>query len=168
MEEQVNQQIFSLTIQCAYGVGRAFQRVAEKVAHEGKQILQEKENAFLDKMNDLSAPKEVSLKELIKSGDQVDSISLGVGDRMAFEPVLRKYGITYAIKKDRTQNPPTYHFLFKAKDATVLKMAFQEYMEKKMKVKESGKGILQKIKKYKALAASLASKAKVRFKSPIR
>ena len=81
---------------------------------------------FWDKMNDLSAPKEVSLKELIKSGDQVDSISLGVGDRMAFEPVLRKYGITYAIKKDRTQNPPTYHFFFKAKDATVLKMAFQE------------------------------------------
>ena len=54
------------------------------------------------------------------------------------------------------------------RNKALLRDCLEILMEKKMKVKESGKGILQKIKKYKALAASLASKAKVRFKSPIR
>ena len=48
-----------------------------------------------------------------------------------FERIARKYGVDYAVKKDRSASPPKYLIFFKARDADALTAAFSEYTQKK-------------------------------------
>lgn len=41
--------------------------------------------------------------------------------------MARKYGVDYAVKKDKTPSPPKYMVFFKARDADALTAAFEEY-----------------------------------------
>ncbi len=50
-----------------------------------------------------------------------------------FERIARKYGVDYAVKKDRSTSPPKYLIFFKARDADALTAAFSEYTQKKVK-----------------------------------
>lgn len=53
-----------------------------------------------------------------------------------FDRVARKYGVDYAIKKDKSGEIPKYLVFFKARDADALTAAFTEYSGKKAKNKE--------------------------------
>ena len=50
-----------------------------------------------------------------------------------FEKIARKYGVDYAVKKDRSSSPPKYLIFFKGRDADALTAAFTEYTSKKVK-----------------------------------
>lgn len=54
----------------------------------------------------------------------------------SFEPIAKKYGLDYALKKDTSTKPPHYLVFFKGKDADVITMAFKEYSEKIIRQKE--------------------------------
>ncbi len=41
--------------------------------------------------------------------------------------MARKYGVDYAVKKDRSTSPPKYLVFFKVRDADALTTAFKEY-----------------------------------------
>jgi hypothetical protein len=51
----------------------------------------------------------------------------------SFDRVARKYGVDYAVKKDRSVSPPKYLVFFKARDADALTAAFMEYSAKAIK-----------------------------------
>ncbi len=53
-----------------------------------------------------------------------------------FEKIARKYGVDYAVKKDRSSSPPKYLIFFKGRDADALTAAFTEYTGKKVKKAE--------------------------------
>ena len=66
-----------------------------------------------------------------------------------FERIARKYGVDYAVKKDRSASPPKYLIFFKARDADALTAAFSEYTQKKVKKVRAGEagpvqGVAQK------------------------
>ena len=62
-----------------------------------------------------------------------------------FDRVARKYGVDYAIKKDRTVSPPKYLVFFKAKDGDALTAAFKEYTADTVRKKGRG-SVLQKLR----------------------
>ena len=73
-----------------------------------------------------------SVKELIGQNQGVSSIDIAKTDLRGFEGVARKYGVDYAIRKDRSVVPPKYLVFFKARDADALTAAFNEYSAKVM------------------------------------
>lgn len=73
-----------------------------------------------------------TVKELVGQGQGVSSIPLDQTNLRDFHRVARKYGIDYAITKDKSRQPPRYIVFFKARDADALNAAFQEFMVKKL------------------------------------
>ena len=55
-----------------------------------------------------------SVKKLVGEGVGVSSIEVTDGNIKSFERVARKYNIDFAVKKDKTTDPPKYVVFFKA------------------------------------------------------
>ena len=56
----------------------------------------------------------VSVKELVGEGAGASSIEITDGNIKSFERVARKYNVDFAVKKDKTTEPPKYLVFFKA------------------------------------------------------
>ena len=70
-----------------------------------------------------------------------------------FERIARKYGVDYAVKKDRSTSPPKYLIFFKARDADALTAAFSEYTQRKVKKADRSErpSVLEKLSHFKEL-----------------
>ena len=86
-----------------------------------------------------------TVQELIGQNQGVSNIEINDPSIRAFEKIARKYGVDYAIKKDRSSSPPKYLVFFKGRDADVLTAAFTEYTNKKVKQAER-QPLLQRFK----------------------
>ena len=67
-----------------------------------------------------------------------------------FKKIANKYGVDFAIVKDKDVDPPKYTVFFKARDADALTVAFKEYSAAVMKKKDRP-SVLNALKKMKEL-----------------
>ena len=65
------------------------------------------------------------------------------------ETLARKYGVDYAVKKDRSGDNPRYLVFFKARDNDALTAAFQEYTAKQIQ-KEKKPSVIEKLRAFAA------------------
>ena len=68
-------------------------------------------------------------------------------------------GEAYAIKRDRSSNPPKFLVFFKSRDADALTAAFNEYAGKKVK-KASRPSVLQRLAMFKSMVKDTAEKVR--------
>ena len=68
----------------------------------------------------------------------------------SFERSARKYGVDFAIKKDRSVNPPKYLVFFKGRDADAITAAFTDFTSKMAKRAERP-SVLSQLKKFTQL-----------------
>ena len=59
----------------------------------------------------------------------MSNIEVTDGNIKSFERVAKKYNVDFAIKKDKTTEPPRYLVFFKGRDADVLTQAFKEFVK---------------------------------------
>lgn len=80
-----------------------------------------------------SAKGKISLKELEKSsgGKKLENIEITESNIKDFRSTAAKYDIDYALKRDSTTTPPTYHVFFQTSKAENFKKAFNEYVSRK-------------------------------------
>lgn len=113
-----------------------------------------------------------TVKQLVGQGQGVSSMEIGDSGIRDFKRIANKYGVDFAITKDKTVDPPKYTVFFKAKDADAITSVLKEYAAKQTKRKKSMEkdrpSILQKLKKFKELVATLPRKAKEKIKEPER
>ncbi len=69
-----------------------------------------------------------SVKELVGQGAGASNIEIAEGNIKSFERVARKYYVDFAVKKDKSVQPPKYLVFFKGRDTDVIKQAFQEFV----------------------------------------
>lgn len=96
-----------------------------------------------------------SVNDLMKSGVSTDKIELPDGSAKDFCKIAKKYGVDYAIRKDKTQDPPRYIIFFKAKDTEVLDQVVKDYMSVTDK-KNKKKSVREQLKQEKAAARAEA------------
>ena len=77
-----------------------------------------------------------TVKQLIGQNQGVSNIEVTEKNIKSFDRVARKYGVDYAVKKDRSVSPPKYLVFFKARDADALTAAFKEFTAKTLRKKE--------------------------------
>ena len=94
-----------------------------------------------------------TLKQLVEQNQGISGIEITDKNIKDFERVARKYGVDFALKKDRSSEKPKYMVFFKARDADALTMAFKEYTSKTDRKKERP-SVLQKLR---ALREQLSS-----------
>ncbi len=117
-------------------------------------------------VKDLPPHGKQCIKELIGQNQGVSNIDISKTDLKGFEKVARKYGVDYAITKDKGAVPPKYLVFFKAKDADALTAAFTEFSNQKMKKLEKP-SVLKQLAKLKEMVAAIVPD-KVRHKSQER
>lgn len=92
------------------------------------------------------------VKNLVKSGEKLENVSVADDNIKSFDRIARKYGIDYSLKRDNTEDPPRYFIFFKAKDGKVMNAAFSEYTrslmarEEKSSIKEKLRSVGEQVK----------------------
>ena len=121
---------------------------------------------YLNHRNNVSRQKVVqgihgkqSVKELIGQNQGVSRMPIGDASIREFEREARKYGVDFAVTKDKTVSPPQYTVFFKARDADALQQIADSLVAKQMNAQKKP-SILKQLTKLKDLVASLPSKVR--------
>lgn len=113
-----------------------------------------------------------SVKELIGQGQGVSSMEVGDSGIKDFKKIANKYGVDFAIVKDKDTDPPKYTVFFKARDADAITQVLKEYTAKQTKRKERAAkerpSILKKLKAFKEKVAAMHRKHKEKRKEQER
>ena len=109
----------------------------------------------------------VSVKELVGEGAGASSIEITDGNIKSFERVARKYNVDFAVKKDKTTEPPKYLVFFKGRDADAVAQAFKEFVKVNEK-KQQRPSLRQKLKGLQKIVAQNKNKERSREKNKDR
>lgn len=95
-----------------------------------------------------------TVKQLVGQNQGVANIEITDRNIRDFDRVARKYGVDYALKKDKSGEIPKYLVFFKARDGDALTAAFKEYTAKTERKKERP-SVLQTLRRLKEQAATI-------------
>ena len=126
MQDEINYKVVMLAIR----VGKDGARLTEKALKSA--IL--KFMAWDDRIHEVDPVKhgKQTFKELMEQNAGASSIEITDKNIRSFERVAKKYHIDFALKKDKTLDPPRYLVFFKGRDADVMTAAFKEYAAKSL------------------------------------
>lgn len=142
MQEEIEQRSVTLVISTTKLTGRVLKNAISKYLSHLKAAKAAKTQVSAD-----VRPKgKQSVKELVGQNQGVANIEINDKNIKDFDRVARKYGVDYAVKKDRSTSPPKYLVFFKARDADALTTAFKEYTADTVK-KRSRPSIIQKLRR---------------------
>ena len=141
MQEDVEQRTVALAISASKLTGRELKKAIVKLlAH------------LIDKQTHPNIPQgKQSVKQLAKQGQGMTSIEITDQNIKDFERVAKKYGVDFAVMKDKHEIPPKYVVFFKGKDADAITNAFKEYTADMVK-KAARPSVLAELRKLAALA----------------
>ena len=131
------------------------------------QVLQAAARKFLETQNKGKTKLhhgQQSLKQLKKHGAALSNIEITEANIGAFKPCAKKYGVDFALRKDKTTQPPHYVVIFKSKDADNLEQAFREFTAKTLSKEQrpSIRKVLSAMKKKTAEQTKQRAKEKIR------
>ena len=97
-----------------------------------------------DKKNYPKIPQgKQSVKDLAKQNQGMTNIEITDKNIKSFEQSARKYGVDFAVKKDRTVKPPKYFVFFKGRDADAITAAFTDFTAKTVRKAERPSALTQ-------------------------
>ena len=129
------------------------------------RLLAKAMRAFLEKPKGPSHKHgEQSLKSLAKQGASLTDIEISGDNIGTFKKTARKYNVDFALKCDKSENPPKWVVFFKAKDDKALEAAFNEYSKLTLRQKAAKPPMLAKLRNLKELARSALTPARNRGK----
>lgn len=150
MQEEVENRTLTLIVSGTKFTGRLFKAAISKyMAHRREKKLEKQRS----RDSPVTPKGKQTVKQLIGQNQGVSNIEINDPSIRDFERIARKYGVDYAVKKDRSASPPKYLIFFKARDADALTAAFTEYTGKKVRKAEKSErpSVLAKLSQFKEL-----------------
>ena len=104
------------------------------------------------------------MRQLMKPGEKVTNIEITDANIKSFDPIAKKNGLDYNVKRIENGKPPTYLVSFRGKDIDVMTEAFREFSAKKLS-REQKPSILKALASFKEAAKQLnANRQKTKHK----
>ncbi len=151
MQEEVENRAVTLVISATKLTGRLLKAAILKYLASRKEKRLQKARAAPEKPTGKQ-----TVKQLIGQNQGVSNIEITDSNIKSFERVARKYGVDFALKKDKSGDIPKYLVFFKARDADALTAAFREYTAKEVKRASQDKpSVLEQLRALKAKVLSL-------------
>ena len=114
MQEEVENRTLTLIVSGTKFTGRLFKAAISKyMAHRREKKLEKQRS----RDSPVTPKGKQTVKQLIGQNQGVSNIEINDPSIRDFERIARKYGVDYAVKKDRSASPPKYLIFFKARDA---------------------------------------------------
>lgn len=117
-----------------------------------------------------NAPKhgKQTVKELIGQGQGVQSMDIGDLGVRDFKHIANRYGVDFAIVKDKSEEQPRFTVFFKAKDVDAITAVLRDYSAKQIKRKDAKDkdrpSIIEKLKQFKEKVKNTPRKDKEKRK----
>lgn len=140
MQEDIENRTIALVVSTGRLTGLVLQSAI-------RQLLHELERRSANKEPQIPHGKQ-SVKQLIGQNAGASNIEINDSNIRVFEKIARKYGVDYALRKDKTSKKPRWLVFFKARDADALTAAFTEFTAKVIKP-QSKPSILKQLAMYK-------------------
>ena len=145
MQEKISQRSVTLIVQTGKMTGKVFLQAIQKYLDILKQ---QRELKAREKQLHPAYQGRMTIRQLMKERSGLSNIEIHDEHIHDFERIARRYGIEYAIKKERNREAPHYLIFFRSRDTDVLQTAFNEFVKKRLKIQErpSLREKLQKLK----------------------
>ena len=154
MQEEVTQKSIALVI-----------RTSKLTAHVLKMAMR----AYLNHRKHKKAMHhgKISVRKLMGKDQGANTMEITENNIKSFERVAKKYNVDFAVKKDKTVDPPKYVVFFKGRDADVIAMAFKEFVYGNEK-KQNRESVRARLTRYKELWTQNMNRERAREKSKRR
>ena len=156
MQEDVENKTLTLVVSGTKFTGRLLKAAITKYMAYRKEVQLEKQRKL--EMPVAHRGKQTGT-QLTQQNQGVSNIDIQDKEIRQFERIARKYGVDYAVKKDRSTSPPKYMIFFKGRDADAITAAFQEYMGRKLR-RETRTSVLERLEQYKDMARNTVEKVR--------
>ena len=146
MQEEVTQKTIALSMKTGKLTSQALQAALKKYLqhrakgpklHHGKQ----------------------SLKQLKAHGAALTNIEVTEANIGAFKPCAKKYGVDFAVRKDKSVDPPRFLVFVRSKDADALDAICKEHQARAL-TKNEKPSVLAQLKKFKEIVAAIPKKVR--------
>lgn len=154
MQEEVENRTLTLIVNGSKFSGRMFKAAIAKYMAHRKEVKVHK-----NRDGPVISHGKQSVKQLVGQGQGVSNIELTDPSIRAFDRIARKYGVDYAVKRDRSSDPPKFLIFFKGRDNDAIEAAFREYAGNKVR-KASRPSVLEKLAVFKDMVRDSAEKVK--------
>lgn len=142
MQEEIESRTVTLSINATKLTARTLKQALSKfLAYQKNKHIQNNQN------KDVTPHGKQTVKQLAAQNQGMTNIEITDKNIKDFDRVARKYGVDYAVKKDKTVTPPKYLVFFKAKDTDALTAAFTEYTANTVKKKDRKESVVAKLNK---------------------
>ena len=128
MQEEVTQKTVTFCVRTTKMTADILKKILAAYLRHQKQ-------KQMEKKAQKNQPKQgkITVKELAKQNAGMVNIEITNRNIKSFERYARKYGINYALKKDKSKDPPVYLVFFKGRDQDALNAAFREFSQNRFK-----------------------------------
>ena len=137
-----------------------------RTAEITEEILKRLFIAYLRSKSHETAPEKhgkMTVRELLGKDQGANTLEINNGNIRFFDRVASKYNIDYALKKDKSEDPPKYILFFKARDNDVIIRAFKDYCDLNEK-RRKRKSIIEILHKSKEKPPISRDKEKIRVR----
>ena len=122
-----------------------------------RKYLQHREKVKAKKGRDPAVHGKQSVKKLLGQNQGASNAEIEKEGIKDFERLAKKYGVDFAVRKDKTVDPPRYFVFVRAKDADALDAICKEHQARSM-TKDRKPSVLAQLSKFKNLVASVPKK----------
>ena len=154
MQEEVENRTLTLAVNGTKFSGRLLKAAVCKYMAHRKEVKQQK-----NRDGPVVPHGKQSVKQLVGQGQGVSNIELTDPSIRDFERIARKYGVDYAVKRDRSSDPPRFLIFFKGRDNDAITAAFQEYANQKVK-KASRPSVMKRLEAFRDMVVDRADKVR--------
>ena len=100
-----------------------------------------------------------TVKQLLGQNQGATNVEIDKDGIKDFEKLAKKYGVDFAVRKDKSVDPPRYYVFVRSKDADALDAICKEHQAKSL-TKDKKPSVLKQLNKFKALVASIPKMVK--------
>ena len=122
-----------------------------------RKYLQHREKVKAKKGRDPAVHGKQSVKKLLGQNQGAANAEIEKEGIKDFERLAKKYGVDFAVRKDKTVDPPRYFVFVRAKDADALDAICKEHQARSM-TKDRNPSVRAQLSKFKNLVASVPKK----------
>ncbi len=153
MQEEVENRTINLAISTT-------RLTARSVIAGIRKYLQHREKVKARKgIRDTAVHGKQSVKQLLGQNQGATNVEIDKDGIRDFERLARKYGVDFAVRKDKSVDPPRYLVFVRSKDADALDAICKEHQARSL-TKDKKPSVLAQLKKFKEMVAAIPRKVR--------
>ena len=151
MQEEVENRTINLAISTT-------RLTARSVIAGIRKYLQHREKVKARKgIRDTAVHGKQSVKQLLGQNQGATNVEIDKDGIRDFERLAKKYGVDFAVRKDKSVDPPRYLVFVRSKDADALDAICKEHQARSL-TKDKKPSVLAQLKKFKEIVAAIPKK----------